>query len=124
MTAVVLTIRCNFFDFCRLSIHHLVNSSSLFVFGFFVVFNATFSSVGRSRSTRREPPTMGKQLVNCITCVASQVLPFCNLQCLVQTHAVLEIGLYDLLGNPTTYLTEPPGPSSSSLAFISLLFQF
>jgi hypothetical protein len=25
-------------------------------------------SGGRSRSTRREPPTMGKQLVNFITC--------------------------------------------------------
>jgi hypothetical protein len=40
----------------------------------FLVFNATFSyivatsfSVGRSRSTRREPSTMGK-LVNFITC--------------------------------------------------------
>ena len=41
----------------------------------FIVFNATFSYImaasfsgGRSRSTRREPPTMGKQLVNFITC--------------------------------------------------------
>jgi len=28
----------------------------------------TSFSGGRSRSTRREPPTMGKQLVNFITC--------------------------------------------------------
>jgi len=28
---------------------------------------ATRFSSGRSRSTRREPPTIGKQLVNCIT---------------------------------------------------------
>jgi hypothetical protein len=28
----------------------------------------------------------------------------------VLTHAVLVIGLYELLGNPTTYLIEPPGP--------------
>jgi hypothetical protein len=45
----------------------------------FWCFNATFSnisaislvtsfSVGRSRITRREPSTMGKQLVNFITC--------------------------------------------------------
>jgi hypothetical protein len=39
------------------------------------VFNATFSNImatsfsgGSSRSTPREPPTMGKQLVNYITC--------------------------------------------------------
>jgi hypothetical protein len=29
---------------------------------------ATSFSGGRSRSTRREPPTMGKQLVNFVTC--------------------------------------------------------
>jgi hypothetical protein len=27
-----------------------------------------------------------------------------------RTHALLVIGLYELLGNPTTYLIEPPGP--------------
>jgi hypothetical protein len=27
---------------------------------------------------------------------------FCNLQSRAQTHAVLAIGLYELLGNPTT----------------------
>jgi hypothetical protein len=36
---------------------------------------------------------------------------FCNLQSWARTHAVLVIGLYELLGNPTTQLIEPPGPS-------------
>jgi len=31
---------------------------------------------GRSRSTRREPPTMGKQLVNFITCDCESSAPF------------------------------------------------
>jgi len=49
------------------------------------------------------PPTMGKQLVNFIICrAASRVNPFCNLQSRARTHAVLVIGLYELLGNPTT----------------------
>ena len=41
----------------------------------FIVFNDTFSYImaisfsgGRSRSIQREPPTMGKQLANFITC--------------------------------------------------------
>jgi len=33
---------------------------------------------------------------------ASRVHLFCNLQSLVRTHAVLVIGWYELLGNPTT----------------------
>ena len=48
-------------------------------FIWFIVFNATFSNIsttswrpvfsgGRSRSTLREPPTMGKQLANFINC--------------------------------------------------------
>jgi hypothetical protein len=37
-------------------------------FTFFGYIMATSFSGGRSRSTRREPPTMGKQLVNFITC--------------------------------------------------------
>jgi hypothetical protein len=32
---------------------------------------------------------------------ASRVHPFCNLQSRARTHAVLMIGLYELLGNPT-----------------------
>jgi hypothetical protein len=34
--------------------------------------------------------------------VASRVHPFCNLQNRALTHAALVIGLYELLGNPTT----------------------
>jgi len=57
----------------------------------------------------KEPPTMGKQLVNFITCGRESSAPFfCNLQSRVQTHAILVIGLYELLGNPTTQLIEPP----------------
>jgi hypothetical protein len=33
---------------------------------------------------------------------------FCNLQRRARTHAVLVIGLYELLDNPTTQLIEPP----------------
>jgi hypothetical protein len=51
------------------------------------VFNATFSNIsavslatsfsgGRSRSTRWEPPTMGKQQVNFITCGCESSAPF------------------------------------------------
>jgi hypothetical protein len=32
----------------------------------------------------------------------SRVHSFCNLQSRARTHAVLVIGLYELLGNPTT----------------------
>ena len=53
----------------------------------------------RSRSTRREPPTMGKQLVS--FAAASRVHLFCDLKSRARTHAVLMIGLYELLGNPT-----------------------
>jgi hypothetical protein len=33
---------------------------------------------------------------------ASRVHPFCNLQSPARTHVLLVIGLYELLGNPTT----------------------
>jgi hypothetical protein len=56
----------------------------------------TSFSGGRSRSTRGEPPTMGKQLVNLSLAAASRV------QSRARTHAVLVIGLYELLGNSTT----------------------
>ena len=36
----------------------------------------TSFSGGGSRSTRREPPTMGKQLVNVITCGCKSSVPF------------------------------------------------
>jgi hypothetical protein len=70
---------------------------------------ATSFSGGRSWSTRREPPTMGKQLVNLWLRVKCTLL--CNLQNWARTQAILVIGLHELLGNPTTYLIEPPGPS-------------
>ena len=75
----------------------------------FIVFNATFSYImatsfsgGRSQSTWREAPSMGKQLVKFITCGCESSAPFCNLQSRARTHAVLAIKLYELLGNPTT----------------------
>ena len=49
----------------------------------FIVFNTTFSNImatsfsgGRSWSNRREPPTMGKQLVNFITSGCESSAPF------------------------------------------------
>jgi hypothetical protein len=47
--------------------------------------------------------------------------PFCNLQSRVRTHAVLVIGLYELLGNPTTLLIEPPEPSVASDLLVTIL---
>jgi hypothetical protein len=55
---------------------------------------------------------MGKQLVKFITCGCETSAPFfCNLQSRAWTHAVLVIGLYELLGNPTTWIIEAPVPS-------------
>jgi hypothetical protein len=60
-----------------------------------LVFSATFSNIlamatsfsgGGSRSTRREPPTLGKELVNFITCGCESSAPFCNLQSWPRTH--------------------------------------
>jgi hypothetical protein len=58
-------------------------------------------SGGRSQ---REPPTMGKQLVNFfITCGCESSAPFFVIyKAGHETHAVLVIGLYELLGNPAT----------------------
>ena len=39
---------------------------------------------------------------------ASRVQPFGNIQIRARTDAVLVIGMYELLGNPTTKLTETP----------------
>jgi hypothetical protein len=52
-------------------------------------------SGGRSWGTQRESLTMGKQLVNFITYR-------CESSALAQTHVILVIGLYELLGNPIT----------------------
>ena len=43
---------------------------------YFSYIMATIFSGGGSRSTRREPPTMGKQLVNFITCGCESSAPF------------------------------------------------
>jgi hypothetical protein len=43
---------------------------------YFSYIMATGFSGGRSRSIRREPPTMGKQLVNFITCGCKTSAPF------------------------------------------------
>ena len=43
---------------------------------YFSYIMATSFSGGRSRSTRREPQTMGKQLVNFITCGCESSAPF------------------------------------------------
>ena len=65
---------------------------------------ATSFSSGRSRSTQREPPTMGKQLVNFYHLrLQVECTLFCNLQRRVRTHTVLVISLYELFDNPTTY---------------------
>ena len=62
----------------------------------------TSFSGGGSRSTQTEPLTLGKQLVNFITCGCESSAPlFCNLQSWARTQAVLVIGLYELL-DPTT----------------------
>jgi hypothetical protein len=43
---------------------------------YFSYIMATSFSGGRSRSVRREPPTMGKQLVNFIICGLESSAPF------------------------------------------------
>jgi hypothetical protein len=65
---------------------------------------ATSFSGGRSRSTRREPPTMGKQLVNFITCGCESSAPFVVIYKAGRepTPYSMVIGLYEFLGNPTT----------------------
>jgi hypothetical protein len=40
--------------------------------------------------------------INQALAAANRVHLFCNLQSRARTHAVLVIGLYELLGNPTT----------------------
>jgi hypothetical protein len=41
---------------------------------YFSYLMATSFSGGRSRSIRKEPPTMSKQLINFITCAASRIM--------------------------------------------------
>jgi hypothetical protein len=48
-------------------------------------------------------PWASNWTINFITCGCESSAPFiCNLQSRARTHAVLVIGLYELLGNPTT----------------------
>jgi len=58
----------------------------------FLVFNATFSNI----SAISWRPVLVVEEVECTL--------FCNLQSRARTHAVLVIGLYELLDNPTTKL--------------------
>jgi hypothetical protein len=74
----------------------------------FIVFNATFSNIS-AISWRpvlvveevRVPAENHRPWASNFA-AASRVHPFCNLQSRERTHAVLVIGLYELLGNPTT----------------------
>ena len=82
------------------------------------MFNATFSNVSaiwwRPFIVVEEARVPGKnQLPWAIDHLRLRIENtfFCNLQSRVQSHAVLVIGLYEVLGNPTTQLTEPSGPS-------------
>ena len=59
-------------------------------------------SGGGSQSTRREPPTIDKQLVNFITCDCESSAPFLLFTKTGANPRHIEIGLYELLGNPTT----------------------
>jgi hypothetical protein len=69
---------------------------------------ATSFSGGRSQSTLREPPTMGKQLVNFITCGGESSAPlFVIYKAGREPTSYLVIGLYELLGNPTNPLSHP-----------------
>jgi hypothetical protein len=65
---------------------------------YFSYIMVTSFSGGRSRSTQRESPPMGKQLVNFITCGCESSAPF-----FVIYKAVLVIGLYEL-SHPDPYL--------------------
>jgi hypothetical protein len=79
------------------------------------VFNATFSNISAIswrpvlvvEEAADHGPATGKlhHLQLQVECTL-----FGNLQSRARTHAVLVIGLYELLGNPTTILIEPSGP--------------
>jgi hypothetical protein len=60
---LVMNLNLNFLCFTPLS-------------AIFIYIMATSFSGGRCQSTRREPPTMGKQLVNFITCGCESSAPF------------------------------------------------
>ena len=76
----------------------------------FLMFNATFSSISaiswrpvlvvEEAGENHRPWASNWKALSHAT--ASRVHPFCNLQSRARTHAVLVIGLYELLDNPTT----------------------
>jgi hypothetical protein len=85
----------------------------------FIVFNATFSHIsaisGLPVLVVEESGVPGEKhrlwVSNWKTlslAAASRVHPFCNLQSRPRIHAVLVIGLNELLGNQTTCTIEPP----------------
>ena len=66
---------------------NIVTIKNIIKIDWFLVFNVTFSNISaiswrpvlvveEGGSTRREPPTMGKQLVNFITCSCESSAPF------------------------------------------------
>jgi hypothetical protein len=77
----------------------------------FFVFSATFSNISaiswrpvlvvEEAGVTREPPTIDSNWSTLSLAAASRVHPFCNLQSRERTHAVLVIGLYELLCNLT-----------------------
>ena len=99
-----LMVKCN-----GAGIQNCVKFSRTNILIDFWCFNTTFNNIsaimatsfsgGGSRSTRREPPTMGKQLVNFIYLwLRVECTLFCNLQSRARTHAVLVIGT-DYIGS-------------------------
>jgi hypothetical protein len=89
-----------------------INNTTQWLWFDLIVFNATFSNIstmswwpvlmveeaGVPERTTDHGQTTGKF----ITWGCESSAPFCNLQGQVRTHAVLVLGLYELLGNPTT----------------------
>jgi hypothetical protein len=75
----------------------------------FLVLNATFSNISaiswrpvlvvEEAGENHRPWASNWQTLS--LAAASRVHPFCNLQNRARTHAVLVIGLYELLDNPT-----------------------
>ena len=63
---------------------------------------ATSFSGGRIRSTQREPPAMGKQLVNFTTCGCESSAPFLYFTKPGANPRRIVDRRYEVLGNPTT----------------------
>jgi hypothetical protein len=63
---------------------------------------ATSFSYGGSRRPEENHQPLASNWEALSLCAARRVHPFCNLQSRMRTHAVLVIGLYELLRNPAT----------------------